>query len=99
MSEKNNAVRRTTIQAAVAPAVEAALKGIEALDLSRPEDARRLMRALVRIGCSKALEAHGPGLLAQACIEAIAREVEGRTETFVAEAAPMQTQPAEPFPC
>lgn len=95
---KSTLVRRAVIQSTLAPAVEAALKGIEQLDLSRPEDARRLMRALVRIGAAKVLATHGPEMVASACIEGIAREVEANVQTFVAE-SPAQTQPAEPFPC
>lgn len=101
MSEKNTKVRRITIQKALGAAVESRilhLKNNEGLDLARVEDARRLVRAMVRLACEQVLAQHGPELVASACIEAVARELEAQVQTFVAE-SPAQTQPSEPFPC
>lgn len=98
MTEKNSLVRRAAIQSTLTPAVDAALKSIEQLDLSRPEDARRLVRALTRIACEKVLTTHGPNFVAHACLEAVAREMEAKVQTFV-EDSPPATQPAEAFPC
>lgn len=104
---KSTLVRRKQMQAALAPAVQQALAGLEKLDLNRPEDARRFMRALVHIGAGELLmRGHAPQTLAEACLEAIGREV----ETFIPGAVVSQTvkqlesgQPAylmapEPFP-
>lgn len=77
---KNTLVRRKQLQTALSPVIHEALGSIEQLDLNREEDARRLMRALVRIGASELLaHGHAPSLLAEACIEGLAREVEATT--------------------
>jgi len=74
---KNNAVRRTTIQNVVAPAVHGALAAIPGLDLNREEDRRRTMRATVHTVAGLLLEkGANPNELLQACVEAISKELE-----------------------
>lgn len=86
---KNTDVRRHTIQNALAPAIESALAGIEKLDMTRPEDMRRFFRALVHIGADHLLNAGcPPQTIAGFAVEAIAREVEARTNALTVEAAP-----------
>jgi len=74
---KNNAVRRTAIQTALAPAVHGALAAVPGLDLNREEDRRRTMRATVHTVAGLLLEkGANPNELLQACVEAISKELE-----------------------
>lgn len=91
---KNTDVRRTAIQTALAPAIEAALAGIEKLDLSRIEDQRRLFRALVHIGAARLLDAGCPPQVAASfAVEAIAKEVDARTNAIPVDALPQYIMP------
>ena len=77
---KNTLVRRKAIQTAIQPCIEAALKSLTDLDLSREEDARRFVRALVHVGAAHVLDAGGdPATVFTACVEALSKEVEART--------------------
>jgi len=74
---KNNAVRRTAIQTALAPAVHGALAAVPGLDLNREEDRRRTMRATVHTVARLLLEkGANPNELLAACVEAISKELE-----------------------
>lgn len=100
---KNTLVRRKLIQNTISPGIHEALAGIEGLDLSREEDARRLMRALVRIGASELLaRGHGPQLLAEACLEGVGREVEAASAVVTTSLSQTQAVthvlPAPSFP-
>lgn len=91
---KNTDVRRSTIQTTIAPAIETALAGIEKLDMSRPEDMRRLFRALVHLGSARLLDAGcPPALVANFALEAVGREVEARQNAIPVEAAPQYIMP------
>lgn len=77
--EKSKLVRRADIQNAVGPALASTLAGIPNLDLTRAEDQRRVMRAVVRLVAGQALDAGAdPRALLNAAVEAIGRELEAR---------------------
>jgi hypothetical protein len=74
---KNNAVRRTLIQNVVTPSIHGALAAVPGLDLNREEDRRRTMRAAVHVVAGLLLEkGANPNDLAQACLEAITKEMQ-----------------------
>lgn len=74
---KDKTVRRAQLQAALSPAVEAALKTLPGFDASKPEHQRRLVRALIRIAAQTTMPSGAtPDLLLGACVEGIGREVE-----------------------
>lgn len=75
---KSNTVRRATIQAVLAPSIHGAIAVVPGLDLNREEDRRRTMRAAVHVIAGLLLEkGANPADLAQACLEAISKEMEG----------------------
>lgn len=74
---KNTECRRSAIQNAISPVIDAALEGVPGFDFSRDEDQRRLVRALVRVAASKLIpQGVNPTAILVQCAEAIAREVE-----------------------
>ena len=76
---KNTLVRRKAIQSAIQPCIEASLKSLTDLDLTREEDQRRFIRALVHVGAAHVLNAGGtPDAIFGACVEALAKEIQSR---------------------
>lgn len=74
---KSSIVRRTAIQAILASPIHGAIAAVPSLDLNREEDQRRTMRAAVHVVAGLLLEkGANPNDLAQACLEAISKEMQ-----------------------
>jgi hypothetical protein len=89
-SNKSRVVTRTGIQKTIEGPLAEALKQVPGLDLGRPEDARRLVRALVTLaGKAVAPHGHSPASVALAAVEAVGKLV--KSGAFAGHGSPQET--------